>query len=90
MASRQSELVLQAKVNAKKGDVLAMEFLARRYFEGRGTYQCFQQSCYWSSIALHQGMGCLKSLNVFAWKKLSPEEKLRVDKKLKKWFNKEV
>ena len=44
MTTQQSEPVILAETSAKSGDPAAMEFLARRFFEGRGTAQSFQKS----------------------------------------------
>ena len=85
MKSQQSKCVSLAETNAKGGDPAAMEFLARRFFEGKGVDQSFQQSYYWSSIALKKCICYLTSLNQFAMKKLSAEEKILVEKDLRVW-----
>ena len=87
MATQQSEPVILAETSAKSGDPAAMEFLARRFFEGRGTAQSFQKSYYWSTIALSEGITHLTSLNKFALKKLSEEEKVSTEEKLQDWFD---
>jgi len=90
MTALQSTYVSLAETNAKNGDLAAIELLARRFFEGRGTVQCFQKSYYWSSIGLSNGVSSLTSLNLFAVKKLSKEEKACVDKDLRETFEAEL
>jgi TPR repeat protein len=85
MKSQKSKYVSLAETNAKGGDPVAMEFLARRFFEGKGVDQSFQQSYYWSTIALTKGVAYLTSLNQFAMKKLSEEEKTCVEEDLRVW-----
>ena len=62
MTTQQSECVSVAETKAISGDLVAMEFLARRFFEGRGVDQSFQSSYYWSTLALNKGATCLTSL----------------------------
>jgi ABC-type oligopeptide transport system ATPase subunit len=86
MKTQKSEPVKRAELSAKGGDPLAMEFLARRFFEGRGAIQSYQKSYYWSTIALNEGIDYLNSLNQFALKKLSEEERVSTEKHLQVWF----
>ncbi|MDB4001937.1 hypothetical protein N9449_04450 [Oceanospirillaceae bacterium] len=86
METSKSAIVKQAEVSANEGDPLAMEFLARRFFEGRGVAQSFQRSYYWSTIGLDEGISYLNSLNQFAWKKLSTQERENTKQNLKDWF----
>jgi TPR repeat protein len=83
MTTQQSECVSAAETKAISGDLVAMEFLARRFFEGRGVDQSFQSSYYWSTLALDKGATCLTSLNQFALKKLSEEERTSIESDLK-------
>ena len=87
MKTPKSEPVKRAELNAKGGDPLAMEFLARRFFEGRGAIQSYQKSYYWSTIALNEGINYLDSLNQFALKKLSEEERVTTEESLRVWFD---
>ena len=87
MKNQKSEPVKRAELSAKGGDPLAMEFLARRFFEGRGAIQSYQKSYYWSTIALNEGIDYLNSLNQFALKKLSEEEKVSTEQHLQVWFD---
>ena len=87
MKTPKSEPVKRAELNAKVGDPLAMEFLARRFFEGRGVIQSYQKSYYWSTIALNEGINYLDSLNQFALKKLSEEERVMTEENLRVWFD---
>ena len=87
MKTPKSEPVKRAELNAKGGDPLAMEFLARRFFEGRGAIQSYQKSYYWSTIALNEGINYLDSLNQFALKKLSEEERVTTEENLRVWFD---
>ena len=87
MTTPQSTYVSLAETNASSGDLTAIELLARRFFEGRGTVQCFQKSYYWSSIGLSNGISSLTILNLYAEKKLSKEEKSCVDKDLRETFD---
>ena len=79
MTAKQSECVTIAEVKAISGDLVAMEFLARRFFEGRGVIQSFQKSYYWSTIALSEGVTYLTTLNRFASKKLTKEERMGIE-----------
>tara|TARA_B100000809_G_C14926437_1_gene455337 strand:- start:21 stop:281 length:261 start_codon:yes stop_codon:yes gene_type:complete len=79
MTAKQSECVTIAEVKAISGDLVAMEFLARRFFEGRGVVQSFQKSYYWSTIALSEGVTYLTTLNQFASKKLTKEERVGIE-----------
>ena len=79
MTAKQSECVTIAEVKAISGDLVAMEFLARRFFEGRGVVQSFQKSYYWSTIALSKGVTYLTTLNRFASKKITKEEKVGIE-----------
>lgn len=83
MTAKQSECVTIAEVKAISGDLVAMEFLARRFFEGRGVVQSFQKSYYWSTLALNKGVTYLTSLNRFALKKLTEEERASIEEDLK-------
>jgi len=83
MTTQQSEHVRLAEVKAIRGDLVAMEFLARRFFEGRGAVQSFQKSYYWSTLALNKGVTYLTSLNRFALKKLTEEERASIEEDLK-------
>jgi len=83
MTTQQSEHVNLAETKAISGDLVAMEFLARRFFEGRGAVQSFQKSYYWSTLALNMGVTYLTSLNRFALKKLTEEERTSIEKDLK-------
>lgn len=83
MNAKQSECVTIAEVKAISGDLVAMEFLARRFFEGRGVVQSFQKSYYWSTLALNKGVTYLTSLNRFALKKLTEEERASIEEDLK-------
>jgi len=83
MTTQQSEHVRLAEVKAISGDLVAMEFLARRFFEGRGAVQSFQKSYYWSTLALNKGVTYLTSLNRFALKKLTEEERASIEEDLK-------
>jgi TPR repeat protein len=85
MRSQQSKCVSLAETNANGGDPVAMEFLARRFFDGKGVDQSFQQSYYWSTIALKNGVAYLTSLNQFAVRQLSEEEKICVEEDLCAW-----
>jgi TPR repeat protein len=85
MRSQQSKYVSLAETNANGGDPVAMEFLARRFFDGKGVGQSFQQSYYWSTIALKNGVAYLTSLNQFAVQQLSEEEKICVEQDLRVW-----
>jgi len=87
MTSKKTKSITVAETSALAGDVMAMEFLARRFFEGRGVQQDFQQSFYWSSIALEGGVEYLYSLNKFALKKLNQDEKDNVEAQLQGWFD---
>ena len=73
--SKPSKLVILAETNANGGDIAAIEFLARRFFDGNGVEQSFQKSYFWSTIALKRDVTYVSSLNQFALKKLSEEEK---------------
>jgi TPR repeat protein len=79
METSKSAIVKQAEVSANEGDPLAMEFLARRFFEGRGVVQSFQKSYYWSTIALSNGVTYLTTLNQFASKKLTKEQRVGIE-----------
>ena len=83
MTTQQSKHVSLAEVKAISGDLVAMEFLARRFFEGRGVVQSFQKSYYWSTIALNKGVTYLTSLNTFALKQLTEEERASIEEDLK-------
>ena len=87
MKTFKSATVKQAEVSANKGDPLAMEFLARRFFEGRGVTQSFESSYYWSTIGLNKGISYLNSLNQFSLKKLSIQERENTEENLKDWFD---
>lgn len=86
METSKSATVKRAEVRANKGDPLAMEFLARRFFEGRGVTQSFESSYYWSTIGLNEGISYLNSLNQFSLKKLSTQERENTEENLKDWF----
>ena len=79
MTAKQSECVTIAEVKAISGDLVAMEFLARRFFDGRGVVQSFQKSYYWSTIALSNGVTYLTTLNQFASKKLTKEQRVDIE-----------
>jgi len=83
MTTQQSEHVSLAEIKAISGDLVAMEFLARRFFEGRGAVQSFQKSYYWSTLALNKGVTYLTSLNTFALKQLTEEERASIEEDLK-------
>ena len=83
MTTQQSEHVSLAEIKAISGDIVAMEFLARRFFEGRGAVQSFQKSYYWSTLALNKGVTYLTSLNTFALKQLTEEERTSIEEDLK-------
>ena len=83
MTTQQSEHVSLAEIKAISGDLVAMEFLARRFFEGRGAVQSFQKSYYWSTLALNKGVTYLTSLNTFALKQLTEEERTSIEEDLK-------
>ena len=83
MTTQQSEYVSLAEVKAINGDLVAMEFLARRFFEGRGTARSFQKSYYWSTLALNKGVTYLTSLNKFALKRLTEKERELMEEYLK-------
>ena len=85
--SKPSKLVILAETNANGGDIAAIEFLARRFFDGNGVAQSFQKSYFWSTIALNRDVSYVSSLNQFALKKLSEEEKKGADKDLQDWFS---
>ena len=87
MPAKQSECVTIAEVKAISGDLAAMEFLARRFFEGRGVTQSFESSYYWSTIGLNKGISYLNSLNQFSLKKLSTQERENTEENLKDWFD---
>jgi TPR repeat protein len=87
MKTLKSEPVKRAELSAKGGDPLAMEFLARRFFEGRGAIQSYQKSYYWSTIALNEGIKYLNGLNQFALKKLSDKERVHTQENLRVWFD---
>ena len=87
MATSQSKYITFAENNAQLGDPVAMELLARRFFEGRGTDQSFQKSYYWSTIALEKGLTYLTHMNQFALNKLSNDERELVGEELKGWLN---
>jgi TPR repeat protein len=83
MTTQQSDHVSLAEIKAISGDIVAMEFLARRFFEGRGAVQSFQKSYYWSTLALNKGVTYLTSLNTFALKQLTEEERTSIEEDLK-------
>jgi len=83
MTTQQSDHVSLAEIKAISGDLVAMEFLARRFFEGRGAVQSFQKSYYWSTLALNKGVTYLTSLNTFALKQLTEEERASIEEDLK-------
>ena len=87
MTTQQSRCVNVAEAKAISGDLVSMEFLARRFFEGRGAVQNFQKSYYWSTIALKKGATCLTSLHQFALKKLTEEERVYIEEKLTGWID---
>ena len=87
METSKSAIVKQAEVSANEGNPLAMEFLARRFFEGRGVTQSFESSYYWSTIGLNKGISYLNSLNQFSLKKLSTQERENTEENLKDWFD---
>jgi TPR repeat protein len=82
MSTIQSAYVNAAETKANGGDLIAMELLSRRFFEGRGTTQSFSKSFYWSSIAIQNGVSCLASLNAFALKNLNAQERQSVELQL--------
>jgi TPR repeat protein len=85
MKRQKSKCVSLAEKKATGGDPIAMEFLARRFFDGKGVDQSFQQSYYWSTIALKKGVAYLTSLNQFAVQQLSEEEKICAEEDLRVW-----
>ena len=87
MTTKSSKLVRLAETKANAGDIVAIELLARRFFDGKGVTQSFQKSYFWSTIALKRDVTYVASLNQFALKKLSEEEKRCAEKDLLDWFN---
>lgn len=71
MHKRKSKTVTQAEIQARNGNLDAMELLARRYFDGRGVEQSHMWSFIWSSIATERGAKNLDSLSNFSFKRMS-------------------
>ncbi|MDC9720658.1 MAG: hypothetical protein PSN46_08055 [Gammaproteobacteria bacterium] len=87
MSTHKTQVVSIAEAKALKGDYIAMEFLARRFFDGKGVQQSFQESFYWSSLATSYGVKYLQSMSQFAFKKLTIEEAARVNSKIQNWHD---
>lgn len=78
MIKPKSNSVIEAEVQAQRGSLNAMEFLARRYFDGRGVEQCHMQAFVWSSIATEHGVKHLGSLCDFSFRKMSQAQRDQV------------